>query len=219
MSLNSTDGAIQAKKIAADNAHLYQQANQVYGKLIAQYNEDFPKAFALGHLTRVNPSLVTAPPVTTDRRRGFLYAPFDTLASIEVKWENLDDTTVCAYVWGYDINLHAQQLYSPNVKYFPESSSDFWRCVYLRHILGRVPFDVIWASRNPSTIPVYDSLLYVVNNLRRGLPGWNVIKLKRTVFIDCAYSFELALQGGSTTTEGFGRAPVLQQQNMARVFD
>lgn len=219
MSLNPTDGAIQAKRLAADNAALYQQANQVYGKLIAEYCEDFPKAFELGHLTRVNPALSTNPLVTIDRRRGFLYAPFDTLASIEVRWENLDDPTTCAYVWGYDINLHAKQLYYPNEKYFPKSNADFWRCVYLRHVLGRVPFDVIWNMRNPNTTPVYDSLLYVVNNLRRGLPGWPVIKLKRTVFVDCAYSFELAQQGGATTTEGFGRAPVLQQQDLAKVFD
>lgn len=219
MGLNPTDGARRAKQIAADNAPLYHQANQVYGKLVAEYCEDFPKAFVLGHLARVNPTLVTNPPITTDRRRGFLYAAFDTLATIEVKWESLDDPTVCAYVWGYDINLHAKQLYYGNEKYFPESSSDFWRCVYLRHVLGRVPFDVVWNARNRNTTPVYASLLYVVNDLRRGLPGWNVIKLKRTVFIDCAYSFELALQGGSTTTEGFGRAPVLQQRNMARVFD
>jgi hypothetical protein len=219
MSLNPEDGARYAQQLARAHTALYQEANSVYGKLIAQFCEDFPKAFVLGHLTRVNPTLVTAPLVTSDRRRGFLYAPFDTLSSIDVKWENLDDPTTCAYVWGYDINLHAQQLYAPNEKYFPKPNTDFWRSVYLRHVLGRVPFEVIWEARNTRTTPVYNSLLYVVNSLRRGLPGWPLIKLKRTVFFDCAYSYELALQGGTTTTEGFGRFPVLQQTDLARVFE
>ena len=218
MSLTPESGARIARQLARRDASLFWRANHTYGSLIASYHEDFPKAFVLGHLVRVNPGLQPSPAPTTNRRRGFLYAPYGNLKSMGIKWENLDDTTTCAYAWSYELNLNARQLYEPNKNLFPESNTDFWRTVYLRYVLGTVPFGIIWNARDREQASVYDSLVYAVNQLRRQIPGWNLIHLKRAVFVDAAHSFELARAGGSTSSSGFGRFPVLSRNSLVEVF-
>lgn len=218
MSLTPETGSRLAQQMALNNADTYRSAIRHYGSLLAQYCEDFPNALALGHLVRVNPLMTPAPIPTIDRRRGFMFAPVSTLASIAVKWENLDDPTTCAYVWGYDVNVHAKHFYNDNSTLFTKPETDFWRCVYARHVLGSASFDVIWSRRDRSAEMAYNSFLYAVNNLKRSIPGWNIIRLKHTVFVDCAYSYELSKQSGTLLTDGFGREPVLNRQNLVEVF-
>lgn len=218
MSTTPESGALIAKRLAAANYMTYARANGKYGSLIAQYTEEFPKAFAVGHLTRVNPDLEPAPAPTTDRRRGFMFTPITTLASIGVAWENLDNPTTCMYSWGYDVNLHAKQLHEQQGQFFSSPDTDFWRCVYLRHVIGTRTFVTLWNARVREESTVYESLLQGLAQLKRQLPGWPITKLKRTVFIDCAYSFELSAQGGGTTSEGYWRFPVLGRRELTEVF-
>lgn len=218
MTLTPVNGARVAKQMALDHSATYVRANKTYGGLLAEYCEDFPLSFALGHLARVNPTMSPSPTPSIDRRRGFMYTPVTFLSSIDIDWEKLDDTTSCAYAWGYDLNSHSRHLYYNNSGVFEEPDVDFWRCVYARHVLGTVPFDTIWLQRNKQQATVYDGFLYTVNNLRRRVPGWSLIKLKRTVFIDCAYSFEFSKQRGTLLSEGFGRTPVLKSNNFVEVF-
>lgn len=219
MSLTPETGAKIARQIAATSANAYRLAVHTYGSLLSDYTEDFPKAFSLGHLARVNPSMNPTPAPLTDRRRGFMFVSSRILTSIEVKWENLDNPTTCAYVWGYDLNHHARQLSQQYNHTFTSPDADFWRSVYLRQTLGDTTFNTLWARRDPNTDSVYTSLLYAVNDLRKTLPGWSTIHLKQTVFVSCAVSYEFAKQGGSLLTYGFGRSPVLRRVNLTEVFN
>jgi len=197
---------------------LYHQAAEKFGKVITAYLGDFPKTLAIGHVLRVNPKLETAPDVSKDMRRGFMFARRQYAIEAQVTWSKLDEPRTGAYVWGRDVNDASQTLYTANTSLFSSPNVDFWRCAYLKHTLGDAAFQQVWYTRDTTQSTVYDSLLYAVNNLRRKLPGWTIIKLKKTVFMDCEFVYQIALRGGTLNTKGFGIQPVLTENNFKEVF-
>ena len=218
MALTIESGRVSARQAAAGSTTLYQQGVEKFGKIITAYLGHFPKALAYGHLLRVNPKLENAPEIPPDMRRGFMLARRPYALNADVDWERLDEPRIGAYIWGRDVNDASQTLYTANTSLFSSPDTDFWRTAYLKHALGDSPFQQLWDARDTSQPAVYDSLLYAVNNLRRRLPGWTIIKLKKTVFVDCEYAYQIALRTGSLTTEGFGIQPVLTENNFTEVF-
>ena len=219
MRLSIEDGQKSAEQQARAANELYRDAQLKFGRTLDPYYGDVPKGIGLGHLLRVNPSLEVAPTPAADRRRGFMFATVSMAQYAGVSWAQLDKPLSCAYVWGRDINRGAQTLYKSNQTLFTEPNSDFWKCAYLRHVLGEMAFKIIWQARDREITPVYDSLLYVVNALSRALPGWTVIKLRQTVLLGCAYVFELAKRKGAFSSSGFGIEPVLNRNSYTQVFE
>jgi len=218
MALTPTDGLLTAKKLAREDRSKYNFTNQRFGRVLNKYVGHLPNSVSFGHVMWVNPALESTPPVTKDRRRGYLYATIAAVRKANIAWEQLDDVLTCSYVWGRDINETSLNLYTTNPNIFSSPNEDFWRCAYLAHILGPTAFSVIWSSRNTELDTVYAGLLYAVNNLSRMLPGWPILKLKKEVFVGCAYVFEVAKQGGSLTTEGFGIQPVPPEQDLTQMI-
>lgn len=218
MRLSIESGQRSAQQMATASNVLYQSAQRVFGRFIDPYLGDAPKALGLAHLTYVNPKLEVAPTPSKDRRRGFMFTTINMANTAGVAWEQLDSPNVCAYVWGRDINADSKSLYSANQSVFPTVNSDFWRCAYLKHILGDMAFDSVWSIRNTAQPTVYDSLLYAVNGLSRSLPGWPVIQLRHQVLVGCAYVFEMAKRGGGLNSSGYGLEPVLTKNNYEQVY-
>jgi len=218
MSLTIASGKIDARSKAAASSNVYQEASDKYGRILLNYLGHFPKPLAIGHLLQVNPTLVDAPEITKDMRRGFMLARRQYAIEAGVDWSKLDTPRSGAYVWGRDVNDASQTLYTANTSLFSTPSTDFWRCAYLKHVLGDAPFQQVWDARGSQYDTVYESLLYAVNDLNRKLPGWTIIKLKKAVFVDCEYAYQIAQRMGSLTTAGFGIQPVLSQPNFEEVF-
>lgn len=219
MTITITSGQRSAYRSALDATSDYRKAKLKFGRLIDPYRGHAPKALGLAHLLRVNPTLEVAPTPTKDRRRGFMLATIGMARTAGIDWENLDEPLTCAYVWGRDINADAKSLYFENTDLFPQSNSDFWKCAYLKHVLGNAAFSVVWQARDTTQSTIYDSLLYAVNPLRKSLPGWPIIKLRHTVLIGCAFVFEVAKRGGGLTSEGYGIEPVLKKASYQQVFE
>ncbi len=219
MRLSIEEGQESARRSALNASVLYRQATTKFGRTISPYLGDAPRALGISHLLRVNPALEVSPTPSADRRRGFLFATANMARIAGVAWADLDTPLTCAYVWGRDVNLTSKNLYGANQALFTSPGSDFWKCAYLKHVLGDVAFSVVWQSRDTTQATVYDSLLYAVNSMARSIPGWPIIKLRRTVLVDCAYTIELAKRGGGLTSAGFGIEPVLTQNNYQQVFE
>jgi len=204
--------------MAKRDQKLYEAASNKFYSFILPYLNDAPKGVAIGHLLRVNRELLASPSPTKDRRRGFMYATATMAKQAGISWEQLDDVLTCGYVWGRDINNDSLSLYTTNQDLFTIPNEDFWRCAYLKHVLGDTNFSTIWRERHVATPSVYDSLIYAVNARKKGLPGWPVIKLKREVLVGCEYVFQIGKRAGTMTTSGFGIQPVLNHNSINQVF-
>ena len=219
MTLTVQQGQQAATKKALSSDKLYRQAQQQYGRTIAPYLGDAPKALGVAHLTMVNPKLLSAPTPTKDRRRGFMLATITMARTAGIEWKALDDPLTCAYVWGRDINADARSLYSEQTSLFTTVDDDFWKCSYLKHAFGDAAFSIIWNQRDTTQTTVYDSLLYAVNSMKRSLPGTTVIRQRRLAMLDCAYVFEMAKRGGGLYSSGYGIEPVLTKSNYQQVYE
>jgi|GEM_PF-5975086 len=218
MRLTPEDGLKSARKLAAEKWDDYYIALRTYGGTINQFLGHLPKSVAIGHLLRVNPGLEAVLPISKDRRRGFIYATIEAANKANIAWEELDDVTTCAYIWGRDINETSLWLYTNDTSVFTSPDEDFWRCAYLAHVLGKTPFSRVWSTRDVRQPTVYGSLIASIDNLRRNLPGWPIIQLKKTVFVGCAFVFEIAKRGGSLVSKGYGIQPVPNRNQVMQVF-
>jgi hypothetical protein len=218
MTTTLEEGRRYAAKKASEDWNTFVKGNRQFGRMLNSYCGHAPKSLGLGHLVNTNPTLNPSPDFTPDRRRGFMFAPISAAQDANIAWENLDDPTTCAYIWGRDINAVSLNLYTSNQTLFAEPNEDFWRCSYLAHRLGETPFAMLWSSRDKTQSTVYDGVIYTVNTRLRGLPGWSVVKLKRVIFFDCEHVFALAKRGGNLLTKGFGIQPVLSMTNMQHIF-
>lgn len=219
MRLSIEDGQATAKQQALNATVLYREATLKFGRMLDPYCGDAPKSLAISHLLRVNPSLEVAPTPSQDRRRGFMFATAGMAEDAGIDWTKLDTPLTCAYVWGRDINRDSKALYIANQTTFAAPNSDFWKCAYLKHVLGDTAFSILWQSRDTTQSTQYNALLYAVNVLTRSLPGWPIIKLRKTVLVECAYVHELAKRGGGLTSTGYGIEPVLKKTSYEQVFD
>lgn len=189
---------------------LCDKAARQFGWLISPMIGHIPMGLALGHLARVNPTLVTIPPITLDRRRGFLNATQDGAREAGLDWTKLDDPTTCAYCWCREMNLGALELYQDNEDLYPTADANFWKTAYLRHVLGAPMFEVVWGISGDY---VYPALVYAVNATRQ-IP----INIKKTVLVDLPYTFEMASRKGGLYSKGFGIQPVMNKSRTEQVF-
>lgn len=212
------EGLKSAKILASKNKALFVRAERVFGKTITPFVGNWPKSVAVAHVVNVNPQLLTVPPITSDRRRGFMYASYAAVNKSGVAWQKLDEPVTGAYVWGYDVNSTSLSLYTSNQTVFTEPNEDFWKCAYAAHIVGPSTFNYIWNRRTSSYTLTFANLLDGVNNLNKNLPNWPIVKLKTALFIGCNYVFELARGRGSMVSTGYGIQPVLTAGSMQQIF-
>jgi hypothetical protein len=194
---------------------LYDRANRKYGRMIAPLLGNIPRSLAIAHLLRVNPSLLDVPPITLDRRRGFLAATQGGALAAGLKWVNLDDPTTCAYSWCREMNQCSLDFYQQNSDIYAEASSDFWKCSYLRHVVGTPLFDVLWEQATNST---YSGLVNVVSAQTKSPMGLPVASFKKLVLVDLSYVFALAVKKGSLSSSGFGIQPVTDRDRTSRIL-
>jgi hypothetical protein len=213
--LNIADSARAGAQMAAIDSSLYDLANRKYGRVITPLLGHVPKALAIAHLVRVNPNLLDVPPITLDRRRGFLAATQAGAAAAGLIWANLDNVDTCAYSWCREMNQCSLDLRNQNPEVFSESDADFWKCAYLRHVVGTPLFDVLWEQATNAT---YSGLVYSVNALVKSPLGWPVATLKKVVLVDLAYVFALASSKGPLLGLGFGIQPVTDKDRTTRIL-
>ena len=218
MSLTLESGAISSKQKAARSQYLYNRADRVYGTYIHKFRGHVPPGMAIAHLLNVNPDLLDQPPITKDRRRGFLLASTDMAMEAGVEWENLDDPLTCAYVWGRDINNDSLSLYTSNQDLFAAPDRDFWSTAYIKHYLGDAAFNTLWPLRDRTQPTVYESIVYSVSTSGRRVPGWPIVKLKKALYYDCPFVINLALSKGTMASEGYGIQPVISQNDIIQVY-
>lgn len=200
------DGIARAQR----DLGLCEKATRQYGRLIAPMLGAIPPGLATGHLVRVNPTLISAPPITLDRRRGFLAATQDGARAAGIDWTRLDEPTICAYSWCREVNTSATELYQENKDLYTTPDSNFWKTVYLRYVLGIPMFDVVW---DQSGDYLYPALVYAVNTMR-SFP----LSMKKVVLVDLPYTFELATKKGGLHSKVFGIQPVLDKSRTQQVF-
>lgn len=213
--MNVSDMQRAGAQMATIDLGLYDRANHKYGRTIAPLLGDIPRSLSLGHLLRVNPNLLDVPPITLDRRRGFLAATQAGASAAGLKWTNLDDPTTCAYSWCREMNQCSLDFYQQNSDLYDTPDSDFWKCSYLRHVVGTPLFDVLWEQATNAT---YSGLLYAVNALVKSPMGFSVSTLKKLVLVDLSYVFSLATKRGSLSSSGFGIQPVTDRNRTARIL-
>ena len=218
MSITAESGLRSAKLRASESVKIYDNGNRLYGRLLESYSGDSPKGLALAHLVSINPLLEPIPPVLRDRRRGFMKATVGMSIEAGIDWEDLDDTTVCAYVWGRDINSDSLSLYTTNQTLFLQPNKDFWSTSYIKHRVGEAVFSFLWDTRDTSQDSVFNSIIYRVSTLRRNVLGIPILHLKKTVLYDCQFVVELAKIAGTLSSTGFGIQPVLNRDGMQQVF-
>ena len=218
MTLTVESGLRSAKLRASESVKTYDDGNRLYGRLLEAYRGDAPRGLALAHLVNVNPLLEPIPPVLRDRRRGFMKATVTMSIEAGVGWEELDDTTTCAYVWGRDINSDSLNLYTTNQSIFSSADRDFWSTSYLKHRVSDPVFSFLWNIRDTSQSTVFDSIIYRVSTLRKNVLGFPILMLKKIVLYDCQFVVELAKAAGTLSSTGFGLQPVLGMSAMQQVF-
>ena len=215
--LTSLEGLASAKLKAARDAAKFAMATRLYGNILAQFMGHWPRNIAMGHLLWVNPGLKTILPILSGRR-GFMMARREDATFSEVAWEKLDELTPCAYVFGCGVNRTSLSFYTENLSVFLTAGEDFWRCSYLKYILGDAAFTTLWDRRDETAATVYAGLLDAVESTTKSLPGWPLVQLKHTTFLGCNYVFEMAKRGGGFVGTGFGIQPVLSRGQMQQIY-
>ena len=218
MTITIESGIITATNMALRDSLLYDTARNKFHSFIIPYISDAPIGMAIGHLLWFNRALLATPTPSKDRRRGFMYATATMARQAGIPWEELDDVLTCGYVWGRDINSDSLSIYTTNSDLFSVPGEDFWRCAYLKHILGDTNFATIWRQRLVSAPTVYAGLVYAVNIRKKGLPGWPIIKLKRQVLVGCEYVFQIGKRAGTMVTGGYGIQPVMNRNDINQVI-
>lgn len=248
MSLTLESGRRSASAKAKADASLYATARLRYGGSVVEMKGDAPTGLLLGHVLRVNRSLSDTPPVTKDRRRGFMKASITEANTVQIRAVQLDELPTCAFVFGREINRAATTLYTTYQSLFTRADENFWKTVYLYVTLGPTTFNRIWQKANPSvnttvtpvfvasrnrggnwkmestttkdsTNRTYEDLLYTVNTLTSAPPGWNFTAFKKLVLVDCEYIYQLWKLYGPSKLGGFGTLPVLRGDQMMTIMN
>ena len=214
-----SDQISAAKTQAASAKPVYDQANRKFGRIIEPLLSDVPKSLVLGHVLRVNPDLADSLIPNSTYRRGFLKASREECQKINVDWSKLNDPMICSYVFLREFNAKAYSLYTANTSLFLTPSQDFWKCTYLRLSVGDPVFNQLWPGTVPSTVGhAYDEVMDWLDKQKKSIGGYPILKLKKLVFYDCNYVFEICRLYGTWKSSGFGREPVLNANKYRQVF-
>jgi len=213
--LNIADMQRAGAQMATIDMGLYDRANRKYGRMVTPLLGNIPRSLTIAHLLRVNPNLLDVPPITLDRRRGFLAATQFGAITAGLRWSDLDVPPSCAYSWCREMNQCSLDFYQQNDDIFAEPSSDFWKCSYLRHVVGIPLFDVLWEQATNAT---YSGLVNAVNSQTKSPMGLPVASFKKLVLVDLSYVFSLAVKKGSLSSSGFGIQPVTDRNRTSRIL-
>ena len=209
MSLDYQTNKLSAQRAASGNVVLYQSASQKFGKLLSQYRKDIPLSLCLGHVVRVNPRLDSSPSnLGSSFKRGFIFASTSVAREAGFSSADLDDSEFAAYIWCKEVNRLAKALQTAHSRSFSSAGVDFWKSVYLKHVLGDSPFDQLWTESNPST---YSDLIQAIEDRKTALTPWTLTNLKKVAFFDCEYVYAFARNNGILSSSGFGSTPTLKK--------
>ena len=219
MSLTPEAGQRSARAKAKQDSALYSKASSQYGTLLSSYRGEIPVGISVAHLILVNPTLDEAPLIKPGGYRGLMQVTPAMCHAALTSWDNTDEPAASVYTWEYALNAGALAMYKEHMSEWDAPNEDFWKCAYIRQILGGPAFDILWSVRSYGYGTVAESLVYAVNNLSRPLPGWSMTKLKKALFLDCAYVFELAKRSGAILSEKFGMPVRLNQKQLKQVYN
>lgn len=234
--MNLIEGKAAADARAVRDSATYKYAERLYGNFIRYTRGDAPIGLILGHVLRVNPSLIAKPPVARDGRRGFMYASPVECKKLEIAVDKLDDAFVCAYVYGTEINSTSISFYTTYRRLFTLPNANFWKCAYLRNTLGASTFNHIWNGANPhiertnepvlvdgnwtienklvadATDGAYDMLTSYVGRMTKAPPGWTLGNFQRLVLYECEYTYALWRRYGKGYSKNYGSKPALDDR-------
>lgn len=196
----------------------YLKAESKFGSWVGKYRGQVPRGLIYGHIMLVNPTISTNP-TPKNNCKGFLMTPFSAALEFGIDYDSMLWPEKSAYAFGRAFNQASSLLYTNHKDMFLEPTEDFWKCAYLLWTLGGSPFDFIWKESLPKTAgKVYPELVYTVNDTPMSFPGWPSNLLKKAVFTDCEYVYEVCRRHGGFRTDGFGREAYLDAYQATQLF-
>jgi hypothetical protein len=218
MTLTIENGILNAKTKIRGAQEDAGRAIALYNSYINKFRQDCPLAYVIGHLLIVNPELSTAPPISKNAR-GFLRVPANSLSKAQVSWDKLDDPTVCAYAWCYNINSAALDLHTKYAKAFTISNKSFWDTSYIKLILGDPLFYFLWERRDTTIADPYLSILTYIEQITKTRMSVSPLDLKRIAFQQCLFVSEFSKRTAIKNLSGWGTLPVLNQTDMLNTYN
>ncbi len=213
MTITIANGITSAKKQAIIDGELYNKAVRIFGDMLRSSIGNAPIGLAIGHCVYINRQLEMSPMPSKNHRYGFMRVTGTALNKIGITTSKVDDPDTCSYAWGYDINNTAISFYTKNSSLFSNTCEDFWRSVYVQHLMGDSPFNMLWKQRDITQPTVYASLLNAVEAMQKGIPGFPALALQKLVLVDCEYVYQLGKASGSFQGTGFGKQPPLNKMH------
>lgn len=218
MTFTRVTGSAMARELAKHNSQRFVLARQRYVGAVSQYCQDVPQSLVYAHVTRVNPSFDPAPvaPETKDNplianTTGFLRLPITYLKDHGLTVYMVNDAETCAWAWLKSFNEDSKYLHKTYPNLFPASNEDFWRCAYARTSLGDVLFDYLWTECNVTSdhaSHVWDHITEVVDLRTKTIGSLTAADLKKYLFLEFDYVFQLAKKYGPIHSTGFGKEPI-----------
>lgn len=207
-----------ARELVKHNAQRFVTARQRYIGVAGQYCQDVPQTLLFAHLTRVNATFDTAPiaPPAQDNplianTAGFLRVPITYVKDAGLTSYMVNDAETCSWVWLKSFNEDARFLYKTYPTLFPASNEDFWRCAYARTALSDVLFGYLWSESSITSEHagnVWRRILDVLETRTKAMGNLSASQLKKYVFFEFEYVFQLAKKYGTVQSSGFGKEPI-----------
>jgi len=196
-----------AHRNALNSIDRFKAGQQQFLKVLQESAGDAPPALGIAHSVRYNADLEATPLISIQGRRGFLKLSRLDASIASVDWKKMDDPVVCAYAWGVGINKTGQELWKEYAVLFPAPDADFWNVTYLRYLVGKTVFDILWGYRDDTQPKVLDSIIYGGVNITKSIPGWGVDKMRTFLFYSLPFVAFLWPRGGRATSGGYGKLP------------
>lgn len=201
------------------NTARYVSVEKKYGSYIDKFKQDVPKNLAVAHVCLVNPNNIDNP-MGPGYQRGFMLATLEAAQRYNVAWKRLTVPLACAYVWCSDANDTSYKFYMDKTEYFTTPTEDFWKCAYLKIIIGENAFNSLWSLVSPvvGSSDIYTQLKTKVTTLTAALTGWTVPSLRKRVLLDMETVFSLAKTHGPLVSKTPGRPPYLDKGDTSSIF-
>jgi hypothetical protein len=218
MSYTKVTGISMARELVKHNAQRFTMARQRYIGVAGQYCQDVPQTILFAHITRVNATFDMAPvaPAAQDNPLiantvGFLRLPITYLKDVGLTAYMVNDPETCSWAWLKAFNEDSKFLHKTYPDLFPTANEDFWRCAYARTALGDVLFGYLWSESEITSLHasnVWNHILEVLETRTKAIGNLTVAQMKKYVFFEFEYVFQLAKKYGTVQSTGFGKEPV-----------